>query len=670
MNEVKLGSFLVDLQAGTLKKDQQTNKLEPQVLAFLHVLIKRPGQLIDRESLLQEVWHNRQVSDDAMRAVVRKLRDALQDDARNPIYIQTVPLKGYRLIASVKPVHHHTLTKAWLAAAAGVIVIAGLISYSIFSVSEHPAAPQVQYLTKMAGSEMLADFHEGKQALLFSHRFDNPDPLQMYAKNLQSGQVKRLTWSNEGLKYGFWSPSGEQVAYTLISDELQRYFIADFDFEKGLQSPRELDIQSSNKNLLGWSADGLSMYFSDPYRKDVAKGLYQLNLQQNRLIGLTKPSVAGTGDFFAKESPDGKRLAVLRSVDANRIELIVFALDENQKIVSNRVLPMMANRLAWHPDNKRLMLSGFTGDLRQYDVVEDAFSVIQGLNPNTNDILHLCAENCMMLREHNGNFLDIQEQPNPFSSARVADTEYVDLPSADDFPFYGPDGMMIYFTSLTENALLLQRQNRLGEREQIAQFDHQERIENLSINGIGERIVGQRNKRIFVLDLRSGEMNYLSTDLEDASNPSWANDNQHVFFSKLENGVPVIYKVNVHSFKQGKIADGYLGYREGENGRVFAVNADLELVELEGVLVGRKFTRLKHSAINQWRLFGNNIYIMQRSGNTAAELVRLDVDSGMQDKRIIAPHRFRLNFDLHPTGKTLLIVKSLIAQSNIVKVTH
>lgn len=668
MDKVKLGDFLVDFQAGTLRNNQQVNKLEPQVLAFLRVLIDQPGKVIERQHLLKEIWQERQVSDDAIRAVVRKLREALHDDARNPSYIKTLPLKGYQLIAPVQQVGTRLSLTPWLTSAAIIMLVS--LTFIINSFTNKPTQASVQYLTQMAGSEMLADYHEGSNALLFSHRFDNPDPLQIYVKNLTSGQVKRLTWGEEEHKYGLWSPSGEQVAYTLIKGNLQRYFIADFDFISGFRNMRELDIAVTDKNLLGWSADGLSLYFSDSYRSGFAKGLFRFELAQNRLVSLTKPSVEGAGDFFAKESHDGNRLAILRAVDSSRVELIIMALDDDKHILANRVLPILANRLAWQPDNQGMVLSSFTGALRHYDLSGDVFTDVAGVNANTNDIIHLCAEKCMMLREHNGNFLDIQEQPNPFISEANPDTEYFDLPSADDFPFYSHDGNAVYFVSQTESALLLQRQDRYGVRQQLAQFERKDRLENLSISADGKRVLGQLNKRIFILDIASTKVDFLTTDLEVTSNPSWASDGQHVYLNKLENDQPTIYKVNTYTRKQQRLHEDYISLRDGPEGKQYAVNANLDLVELNTVGEVRQLTRLKHSSINLWRLHENTIYIMQRAGNTAAELIRLNLDSGILDSQIIAPHRFRLNFDLHPNGETLLIVKSLIAQSNIVKVNH
>ena len=55
-----------------------------------------------------------------------------------------------------------------------------------------------------------------------------------------------------------------------------------------------------------------------------------------------------------------------------------------------------------------------------------------------------------------------------------------------------------------------------------------------------------------------------------------------------------------------------------------------------------------------------------RSG-ADARMIRIDIDSGEEESRRLAKNPFRLNFDIHPSGDRILVVKSLLAESNLVK---
>ena len=57
-----------------------------------------------------------------------------------------------------------------------------------------------------------------------------------------------------------------------------------------------------------------------------------------------------------------------------------------------------------------------------------------------------------------------------------------------------------------------------------------------------------------------------------------------------------------------------------------------------------------------------------RSG-AYAHMTRIDIDTGEKESRTLAKNRFRLNFDIHPSGDRILVVKSLLAENNLVKVS-
>jgi hypothetical protein len=62
------------------------------------------GTMASRQRLIDAVWQTEFVSDHALTQVIAELRAALGDDARNPAYIENVPRRGYRVVATVTPV--------------------------------------------------------------------------------------------------------------------------------------------------------------------------------------------------------------------------------------------------------------------------------------------------------------------------------------------------------------------------------------------------------------------------------------------------------------------------------------------------------------------------------------------------------------------------------------
>ena len=100
---VRFGSFEVDLRECRLTKAGGRIRVQEQPLRILSVLLERPGELVTREEIRERVWpHDTFVDfDAALNTATRKLREALNDSADNPRFVETVPRHGYRFVAPV-----------------------------------------------------------------------------------------------------------------------------------------------------------------------------------------------------------------------------------------------------------------------------------------------------------------------------------------------------------------------------------------------------------------------------------------------------------------------------------------------------------------------------------------------------------------------------------------
>ncbi len=92
------GPYRLDARRG-LWRGKREVRLQPRALALLGFLLQRPGELITKEEVFRAVWPETVVSDGALTSCIRELRKALQDDAQQPRYIETLHRRGYRFIA-------------------------------------------------------------------------------------------------------------------------------------------------------------------------------------------------------------------------------------------------------------------------------------------------------------------------------------------------------------------------------------------------------------------------------------------------------------------------------------------------------------------------------------------------------------------------------------------
>src|SRR5215831_3542807 len=102
-----LGPFRLNIETGELLHGSQITKLTLKTTQVLLTLARRTGELVSKQELFSSVWKGRVVSDAALTSCIQELRDALQDEARQPRYIETLHRRGYRLLVpllSLEPV--------------------------------------------------------------------------------------------------------------------------------------------------------------------------------------------------------------------------------------------------------------------------------------------------------------------------------------------------------------------------------------------------------------------------------------------------------------------------------------------------------------------------------------------------------------------------------------
>ena len=87
-----------------LRKHGVPLRLQDQPLRVLAMLAGRPGEIVTREELQDQIWGNTFVDfDQSLNKAVNRIREALNDNAGTPQYVETVPRRGYRFIAPVAP---------------------------------------------------------------------------------------------------------------------------------------------------------------------------------------------------------------------------------------------------------------------------------------------------------------------------------------------------------------------------------------------------------------------------------------------------------------------------------------------------------------------------------------------------------------------------------------
>jgi eukaryotic-like serine/threonine-protein kinase len=99
----RFGPFELDTGSDSLLRNGTRIRVQDLPYRLLVMLVERPGEIVTREEVRQRLWpENTFVEfDNSLGVAIRKVRDALNDEAETPRYVETIPRRGYRFVAPV-----------------------------------------------------------------------------------------------------------------------------------------------------------------------------------------------------------------------------------------------------------------------------------------------------------------------------------------------------------------------------------------------------------------------------------------------------------------------------------------------------------------------------------------------------------------------------------------
>jgi DNA-binding winged helix-turn-helix (wHTH) protein/TolB-like protein len=158
---VRFGSFQADLGSGELWRDGVAVPIQDLPFRLLSALVERPGEVVTRAELTARLWGSETFVDAAagLNTAVAKLREALDDDAEQPRFIETVPKRGYRFIGAVEaiaptaangaandespPAAHVSTRRRWLVGIGAALATISVVAIAAFQLRANRAQVRV-----------------------------------------------------------------------------------------------------------------------------------------------------------------------------------------------------------------------------------------------------------------------------------------------------------------------------------------------------------------------------------------------------------------------------------------------------------------------------------------------------------------------------------------------
>jgi Tol biopolymer transport system component/DNA-binding winged helix-turn-helix (wHTH) protein len=364
----RFGVFELDASSGELRRNGTVVKLREQPARILVLLLEHAGQMVTREQLRQHLWPSDTFVDfdHSLNSAVMKLREALGDSADKPLYIETIPRKGYRFVAPVSQpgdtqnggasprlpaISEMAVSNTWeqshgsvevrtitpdekrkpkrllfvLVPVALVLLAVGFLAMRLVKNrdapvrSAQPAAKSAESggmrivpLTSLPGAVGHPAISADGEKIAFTWKGENPVRSELYVQLVGAEKPLQLTHTNTGFVCcADWSPDGREIAFGRCDDNGGGVFVV-----PALGGPeRKLTDVVCPFGVAGfpkWTADGKSLVLEDRCMPEVPKGIVLLSLATGEKRCLHTPPAGDVGDMDPVLSPDQKTVAFLR----------------------------------------------------------------------------------------------------------------------------------------------------------------------------------------------------------------------------------------------------------------------------------------------------------------------------------------------------------------------
>ena len=579
LEQYEFGPFRLDLAERRLLREGVPVPLSPKVFDLLLVLVRRHGEILEKEELLSAVWPDTIVEENNLSVNISALRKALGEGPNEHTYIETLPRRGYRFVAHVREVTDQDqapnirpsvpvepslgLLKpgVLLASLAAVTLLIAGFAYAWRKMANGgasgAAAPaRVIPLSSFQGRESSPAFSPDGNQIAFvwsGEQDDNPD---IYVKLIDSGSALRLTTDAADDLNPVWSPDGRYVAFYRQEAAGGGVFLVPAlgGGERKLASvtPARSGFRTLARACLSWSPDGEYLATSE---RDSQSGPYCITLiarGTGAARRVTSPPATAIGDFSPAFAPDGKTLAFVR-VDSAIVEDLYVAPVAGGEALRLTFDHSPIGHLAWTPDGREIVYTArrhgaqglwrisAAGGQPRYLPESGQNVCCPNFAPSGGRMAYVQYANDTNIWRLDLTAVRSTNKQAASTKRLIASTLY------EAEPQYSPDGKRIVFVSTRSGSQEIWVCGSEGERPmQLTDFrgphagtprwspDGRQIVFDCRLDG---------NADIFVINSEGGRARRLTSEPSEDILPSWSRDGRWVYFCSTRNGQPQIWKL-------------------------------------------------------------------------------------------------------------------------------
>lgn len=554
----RFGAYELDALARELRKNGKPVKVQDQPLLILQTLLERPGEVVTREELRSRLWPSGTFVDfdHSLNTAVKKLRDALDDDADAPRYIETVPRRGYRFLAPVAPVEVSKDSPIVRAPFPRLILaMVGITCLAVLWIARpRPVPPEARVVpvTTLAGVENSPAFSPDGRQMVFTWNGEKQDNYDLYVKLIGEPNALRLTTHPNFEGAAAWSPDGSQIAFTRWRPDGGVFVISPLG-----GAERKVAGYLTNSKL-AWHPNGkailVSTYYDDTPSAQGGGAIILVptgDAQPPRTILAPPP-----GKWFrdAVISPDARWLAYASCegpLDGRRCTILLTALTKEMAPTGepSAVAPTSSATfgIAWTPDSEAIVYS---------NIGDDGTSQLwrRGIRSDAQPVrIHLAGNNAHQPAIDTAGrrlaFARLNDHPQIWrlgADGKMA--PFITSSVRDHSPQYSPDGRRIAFGSARHEHMAVWVANADGSAPMQVT-----RLANLfagtprwSPDGrflAFDSATGHEAWKIWVVEASGNAPRQITTGPGDDAMPSWSADGRWIYFGSKRSGRFEIWRV-------------------------------------------------------------------------------------------------------------------------------
>jgi Tol biopolymer transport system component/DNA-binding winged helix-turn-helix (wHTH) protein len=654
--------FEVDLTSGRLLKNGRRIRLQPQPFRMLEMMLQRPGELITREEVCGALWNSDTFVefDHSLGTAVNKIREALDDSAENPRFVETIPRRGYRFIGkltidplggAVAPLapprpgtdesrnvdagkQPQTPAKSSFRRAAGLaaVLVAAALVVSVANrlyryESMHPdsfADVQVSPFSTLPGNENSPAFSPDGSRIAFE--WDGgpgsaSSGYDLYVKSVGNEKTLRLTNHPSHWITPVWSPDGTQIAFHRIAgDDTGIYVVSALGGPE--RKLRATHAPYETATPISWSPDGKWIAFADAVPGQAGNRMFLLSPATLEVTSLPhNPSCMH--EAVPTFSHRGDRLAYMCVHSMVDVEVDTALVSHWQPSrVTSFAGPAVG--IAWTTDDSGVVFAHAANDgpvldkalLRDGTLRRLSFapsSERPTISPVGERLAYASGSGRVNIYRR-----DLSHPSSPAVGLSSTTRE-------QDNPQYSPDGQHIAFAS-----------SRGGSREiWVSDADGDNLLRLSDLKGYvtrphwspdGKKIAfgthqvgrdGVDRQEIFIVDVAEGVPRRIETNVRDVALPSWSHDGKFIYFTSFEAFGQKIYRCSATGGEATPLRTGRDGMnpQESPDGTMLyyasrRANTALVALSLKDGSSETVEGLPPVSSANQWLIAGAGIYFV------------------------------------------------------------